>query len=572
MVPPFWPGGGGWSLIVFSLESLYEDYQHLQNIWTRSNAGLPLVRYMGCKFTFFQSEDTDYIVTYDRCWPMVDTQHTHADSCPSRMLQKKHKITVPSRKTKQRKKPYKKVFIRPPSQMTTNWYFQRDICKIPLLMLTTTAVDLRYPFCSPKATSNCITIRCLSTHIFKNPDFAHYPETSGYWCKKDNSNNKLYLYAGTERLTTFTTQKIKSLIPLLNTRNYQPGIPMSHEQWENKKENWGNPFYYAYINDTNTEPTYYIYISKDSPATMQTNSYDPSKLTITEVTGPTIYDVRYQPDKDTGDNNTIYLVSTSSKETIEPPENPNYQFHGFPLYILLWGWTDWIKKLKDTPDIDKYQMLVIETKQFDTQLPQYIPIDIDFTEGYDPYTPNKENPTVPHRPNIYNAANWHPKLLFQQQMIEKICRSGPGCTRPTSDNYIQALCKYQFYFKWGGCPKDLQKAYDPCLQSKYTTADNVGSRLEITNPQRPPELELYSFDWQKDYVTQQAIERIQLYTELDAPNISITGSKGNPPPLQKITQKENSAEKEEETLHRKLLELRHRRLLLEFHLQQLAKK
>ncbi len=38
-VPENWQGGGGWSLMVFSLDSLYEDFNLLQNYWTKSNAG-----------------------------------------------------------------------------------------------------------------------------------------------------------------------------------------------------------------------------------------------------------------------------------------------------------------------------------------------------------------------------------------------------------------------------------------------------------------------------------------------------------------------------------------------------
>lgn len=64
-IPEKQPGGGGWSLLVFSLDSLYEDYKHLENVWTVSNAALPLIRYRGCQFKFYQTEETDYVVTYD---------------------------------------------------------------------------------------------------------------------------------------------------------------------------------------------------------------------------------------------------------------------------------------------------------------------------------------------------------------------------------------------------------------------------------------------------------------------------------------------------------------------------
>ncbi len=77
--------------MVFSLDSLFEDYEHLENVWTSSNVALPLVRYLGCTIRLYQSQATDYVFLYDNCWPMVDTPFTHADSCPIRMLMRKTK-------------------------------------------------------------------------------------------------------------------------------------------------------------------------------------------------------------------------------------------------------------------------------------------------------------------------------------------------------------------------------------------------------------------------------------------------------------------------------------------------
>lgn len=56
------------------------------------------------------------------------------------------------------------------------------------------------------------------------------------------------------------------------------------------------------------------------------------------------YTVRYNPDTDTGEGNKIYLVSNSRATSWKEPENKVLIFDGFPLYILAWGWTDYIKK------------------------------------------------------------------------------------------------------------------------------------------------------------------------------------------------------------------------------------
>lgn len=90
--------------MALSLSSIYEDYQHLQNIFTSSNAGLPLVRYKGVRLTFYQHQYTDYVVEVDNCWPMLDTPLKHPNSQPARMLMSKKKIIMPSIETKPLKK------------------------------------------------------------------------------------------------------------------------------------------------------------------------------------------------------------------------------------------------------------------------------------------------------------------------------------------------------------------------------------------------------------------------------------------------------------------------------------
>nr|UGV35343.1 MAG: ORF1 [TTV-like mini virus]UGV42211.1 MAG: ORF1 [TTV-like mini virus] len=573
-VPPFWPGGGGWSIMVFTLTSLFEDFEHLQNIWTKTNLGLPLVKYKGCKLKLYQSYDTDYIAVYDRCWPMVDTNLTHLDAAPSRMFQKKHKIVVPSRQTVKRKRPYKTVFIKPPAQMQTHWYFQKDICKLPLFMLTVTATDLLFPFCSPKCTSNNINIPCISPYIFKNLNFTHYG-TSGYSPKNSDRNEPMFLYASTmPNLSQLKKSEIQTLIPLKNTKNFQAGQKIS-STYTDTPQDWGNPFYHHYITGLSQEDNFTIYISTSTVSTMKTalsQSQEPTNIFVTKLTGPMVYLCRYNPEKDKGDTNKMYLVSTNTNKTeITPPDDTNLIIDGFPLFILTWSWTDWVKKAKIAPDIDKYRVLVFNTKTLDPELPAYIPIDYDFLNGYDPYTPNQDNQQVPHTPNQYNSQNWHPKLLFQQQTVEHIAQTGPFVHRQTTGKYVQAYAKYKFYFEWGGCPKQLPKPYEPCLQPKWTTADNISTRLEITNPSNPPQSELYSWDWEEDYVKKAAIQRISYYTETDKTNLFSTGNKNNPLPLKKVQEKDQTSQEEEKTIFNKLLQLRQQRLLLEQQLQQQLK-
>lgn len=573
-IPEKQPGGGGWGLCVFTLDSLYEDYTHLENIWTTSNAALPLIRYKGCKFTFYQTEETDYIVTYDNCWPMVDTPHKHADSAPFRMLMKHHKIVVPSRQTKRKRKPYITKFIKPPAQMKTQWYFQKEICKTPLVMLTITSCSLRFPFAAPEAESNNISINILNPYLFKNSNFQHF-DTSGYWCKYANPDNTepLYLYASGEENVTYENLKngtVNTIIALANTKDHTAGINLVNQSEEKIQSYLGNPFHEDY-----TSGDMHIYISKMTPLEVlklvnnnHTEPTDAKKRSIT-ITGNIIYTVRYNPQKDDGTTNKAYIVNNELGGLIQPPNNPNFIIEGFPLHTMLWGWTDFIRKLGEAIHFDQNYIVTIETKQVnDNKLPYLIPLDDTFIHGLNPYSPIHTDPDHHIPIDAYNAKNWYPRHEYQKVTINRICMSGPACPRQPWKHYMQANCKYKFYFTLGGCPKTIEKIYNPCSQPKWPTPDNITGRYEVQDPNTHPATELYSWDWKKDYVTESAISRIRKYTQIDPKIFSIPESKNMPVILEK-TQEKDEQKAEEKELELQLQHIKYRRLLLQLQLQQL---
>ncbi len=124
-VPEEEPGGGCYAVLTHSLGSLWEDFEHLRNIWTVSNAGLPLTRYLGCNLYFYQSEYTDYAVEIFSCLPMKDYKYTHADIAPNRMLLKKNTIKVPSRNTKKGENHIKKLRLNHHHNLKTNGTFKK---------------------------------------------------------------------------------------------------------------------------------------------------------------------------------------------------------------------------------------------------------------------------------------------------------------------------------------------------------------------------------------------------------------------------------------------------------------
>ena len=543
------PGGGGWSSIVFNLGGLYQQFKRLMNWWTKDNDGLPLVQYKGCKFKFYKSWDTDYIVTAQTCPPMTDTEYKHLDSHPYRQLMNKKPIIVPNLVRKPSKKTYITRRFPPPSLLQNKWYFQQDLCNTGLLMLNTTAASFDQFWLPNDQISQVITFYSLNTNMFQNPNF-HADTTTGYTPKTT------MLLWGTGNGTHIKPTKFGDLHYLGNTNRYTPGEKWT-EQFPPEKTKWGNPFFH----DHSSEDTI-IYYSTKKP----TKADDPTSTVGLSVADHIYTTCRYNPLKDTGEGNKAYLINNSSATNLGPPSNENLIIEGFPLPVMLWGWTDFVKKLKQTIDIDKNYILVIVSPFFEEKLPYYIFLDEDFKDGFEPYTPHDKDNAIEYI-SPYNNNHWYPKYLFQCQSVEKICRSGPACPRPTNDNYLQAFYKYKFHFKWGGCPKQLAKAYDPCLQSKWPTPDNITPGLEISNPNEPPQTHLYDWDWEEDYIKEKALERIRIYTESPKQILFLTDSKQNPKPLQ-IKEKKEETENEEETqLLLKLFQLRHQRKQLELLLQ-----
>nr|UGV34910.1 MAG: ORF1 [TTV-like mini virus] len=538
-VPPGTPGGGGWGIMALSLSSIYEDYQHLQNIFTASNAGLPLVRYKGVRLTFYQHQYTDYVVEVDNCWPMLDTPLKHPNSQPARMLMSKKKIIMPSIETKPLKKRKKSIFVTPPSQMLNKWYFQKDICNTKLVMITASACSLISYFLPNRATSNNCTIWALNTHIFKNADFQHPSTTTGY-----QPRNNTYMYSST---ATWANLSKENLIYLGDCKNYKPGQPGDIQ----KKDNWGNPFHKDYINNNRT-----VYLGTKPPTDQGWTATTTSiQQTLQEMHSPIAYKMRYNPDRDTGEGNTAYFVDnyrTAGDNGFAKPGDPNRVIDGFPLWIMLWGWPDWIKKLAEIHRVDDDYILVIQTSFFTENLPYYVLLDDSFINGKSYYD-------TPQSPK--DLLNWYPKFYYQQQSVENICKTGPGVSRISSLLSVQAKMKYQFYFKWGGCPAVLEKVYDPCSQGKWPIPSDFNEGFQIQNPDSDPSKEIYSWDFRKDFITEPAIKRLKKDSiSVQLPCLS-TGSRSDVQALKTQKTKEHqetSSEEEETTLNLKLLRLRQR--------------
>lgn len=531
-VPEYWPGGGGWSIFYLSLNNLYTENARLQNWWTKSNKSLPLCRYLGCTLIFYRQPEIDYIATYTTEHPFEISKFHFPSSHPQRLYTFNHKIVVPSLKTApHKKKPYIKKRVRPPRQLIDKWYFQQHFARFGLVQITAAACSLDSFFISSIAESNNITLKCLNTKLFTKKNFQYHTKTNGY-----SPNGINYLWATYNGQPNPLQSKITDLIYLGNAMNYFKGT-----QWKSKDytdDEWGNPFAPDYLQG---EHNLLLTQSQIGGITATTQV----STTFTTVDNPIIFDVRYNPFKDTGEGNEAYWVDNlQSGQGWEQPANPDLKITGFPLWILLWGWEDYTKRTGYLQHLDYDYILVVKSNFLSYKLPYYIFLNKSFCEGKGRY--NLDADLIP--PN--EKKHWYPKWFYQKEAVEDLLMCGPGVCRAENVQQIQAHMGYTFRFKWGGDPAAMEKVEDPFSQPTFPLPSTGLQNNEIGNPEQSLYQNIYKFDVRRHLITQQAANRIKKDSTNDffmfSDGTTFTKQSCIQPPLQE-TEKAPEETSEEET-------------------------
>lgn len=176
-VPPRTPGGGGWSVQQLGLGNLFVQNEYFMNWWTVSNKGLNMVRYHGCNIKLYRQKTTDYLFTYFTEKPQNADKFWFPSFHPMILLLDKRRVVVPSLQTQPlKRKLYKRIHIRPPKMLKTNWYFQQNLSNYPLIYFAATACDLNHMFISNKAENSNISIPTLNTGFFIQSAFQYTGE------------------------------------------------------------------------------------------------------------------------------------------------------------------------------------------------------------------------------------------------------------------------------------------------------------------------------------------------------------------------------------------------------------
>nr|UGV37940.1 MAG: ORF1 [TTV-like mini virus] len=552
-VPEFWPGGGGWSIFYLSLNNLFSENQKLQNWWTKSNVGLPLCRFLKLKVRFYRQPETDYVVTYTTEHPFEISKFHFASSHPQRLLMYNHKTIVPSLKTApHKKKPYITKVIRPPRQMIDKWYFQQHFARFGLVQFTAAACSLDSMFIASNVESNNITLHCLNTKLFTKKNFQYHTKTNGY-----SPNGTSYLYATYNGSPEPLKSKYKDIIYLGNAMDYRQGETYTKNNYDDTK--WGNPFYETYLQRQQN-----ILLSNKQVSALP--NPDDQIDGFTTVDNPFIYEVRYNPFKDTGIGNEAYWVDNlQAGQGWGVPANPDLHIQGFPLWILLWGWEDYSKRTGKLQHLDHDYILVVKSDFLSEKLPYYIFLNKSFTEGEGRYNLNKDYVSPEER------KHWYPKWYYQKEEIENLLMTGPSVCKAETVKQIQAHMGYDFFFKWGGDPAAMEKVADPFSQPTFPLPDKQLQEYEISNPEQSIYQNIYSFDVRRHLITQQAATRIKKDSTNDYSLFTDGISTSRQSTLQ-VPLKETETSQEEQTEEETEASLLQQLLLCKQHNQQLSNR
>nr|UGV37311.1 MAG: ORF1 [TTV-like mini virus] len=579
IAPEFWPGGGGFSICNFSLNTLYQEHLVLHNWWTKSNENMPLIRFTGCKITLYRQETQDYLFCYNRTYPMQANMLTYTSTHPQAMLLNKQTVIVTCKQRSKSRKNYKIVRIKPPVQMQNKWYFQKDLAFLPLLQTMTTACSLDRMFLNSAAVSSTIGFTSLDTVGFRNHNFTKF-STTGYYPIHEE---KLFgCYNGQE----ITKLKLSQLCYLGNPQDNTEGTPIGDipltavgtqpklsQQIDKARTEWGyqgNPF-----------NAHYFY--GDKRVLVTTLSWEQLKTKYGKDSEPNLdkqdfklktqkwVHCRYNPFKDKGKGNKIYLLKTDSTQHPDewtPPPDEDIVISDIPLWLATWGYLDYQRKCGLQSQIDTTTVFVIYSTYIDPpSLKFYVPLDKPFLNGHSPYSEE----IFPS-----DQFNWHPKVRYQVQSINNIAICGPTVAKLPEQNSCEGHMKYQFYFKVGGQPPPMSTLIDPDKQPKYNIPSNLLQTTSLQSPTTPFEYLLYNFDERRGQLTKKAAKRIKTDQETETNFLSITETNNSCPvlPYSKIQTPDSSEEEEtqETSIEEQLLLQRREQKLLRRRINQLLNK
>ncbi|UJO01967.1 ORF1 [Anelloviridae sp.] len=475
---PKQPGGGGFGVEVYSLEYLYKQYKAHNCIFTSSNAYRDLVRYTGCQITLFRHPTIDFVVAYSIQPPFIINQFTYPDTHPQNLLLRKHHRVILSKASNPNGKLKVKLKIKPPKQMTTRWFFQREFADVPLVLIQAAACTFEFPRIGPTAASQ------ISTIYFLNPEF---------WGMSTWAQQKLGPY-----MNIATGSKLKITYKTVAGREDTITVPPSMENTTA-----------AYFQSINYSGGWFDKRVLNAIKIQKANG------TEQEYAHKPISVARYNPNEDTGEGNEVWLASVLTGHFNKPTVSADYIIRGLPLWMSFYGYWNYLQYASKDPNIFKSHMFVVKCpaiKKLNSTITQeYYPIiDFDFINGKLPYEEYLST-TV--------ANQWYPTAEHQMVTINSLVESGPYIPKLAYQKIStwELNYTYKFYFKWGGPQQTDPPVDDPKTQGIWDSPTALQTTIQIEDPKKQkPETMFHDWDYRRGFITQTALKRMSENIEPDS--------------------------------------------------------
>lgn len=494
--PPKAPTGGGFGCMQFSLGYLYEEYKFRRNIWTKSNIAKDLARYIRCKLVFYRHPETDFIVRYDRQPPFPLEPLTYPSCHPQNLLLGKHKFLVLSKATKPNGKLTKKKIIKPPKQMLTKWFFQHDLSTAPLFQLTASAANFQYSHIGCCNKNTIVTFKALNPGWFQIGSWAQFRQQTTPYLPYRATFSHLYFWDTSNWPSDDLTD------PKYNTFVTQHSFQVKHNTYSDSV-GYSTGFF--------------------SPKALNAVLITTDRTKASHIGTLPLTTCRYNPAKDDGVGNTVWLHSNLTHGYDKPTQDKTIIIRNLPLWMIFYGWLSYVQYIKKAPDFLISYTVCIECPAIDispsigaTNL--IIPIDNTFTQGKPPYGQDLSTSDLTH---------WYPDIYNQVEVLNSLVTVGPYIPKydQTRNSTWELHFFYEFLFKWGGPETTEPPVADPAQQPTYDALDKQYAAIQIRDPRKQIyESIVHPWDYRRGVIKSSALKRIQ-------DNISIESSfqEGNPP-------------------------------------------
>nr|UNY67710.1 ORF1 [Epsilontorquevirus sp.] len=534
--------GGAMNLLQHTLFFLYNDNLLGKNNWSRSNAGYDLCRYHGTRFWFPRHPSITYAVIISREGHFYLDETTYPNLHPESMLHAKKKLVIYSKIVKPKGKNFIRVRVPPPQLLKTQWFFQRDFCKIPLFTLLISAMD---------PIDNIITGGQFnsSTLLFGFPYYSRpmpYDTYADYVAKCWGPQTEPWQQRGTNNYGDFTYLKKKT--------NGNGGMETQTQQGNDWKLDCA-PLLGIHFGLRNT--SYLCDYDKATKAILDpavkavaisfgrwSAAWPADWSTKDNINTQQPFSYRYHWNQDLGKGNKIILYTRECRNSV--PE-ADQKLEDQPLYKLANGYYDYTTKHSLHNPLN--WVMVVWCPYTKPPMEGVIPVNKDWfkltlTHGANKYrdcTNGQEwirgwckangNAQCLQQTTKYKTVNGTQQKLLQgciirapdfldsEEFFKNLYQASPF-TMKQANTPGNIWFTYQSLWSWGGDFQKQKPIEDPCRKPKWGTIpiSNYDERgVQIQNPETTkPDAMLHTWDVRRGQITGRALKRLMRIDSTDS--------------------------------------------------------